>query len=249
MAYMQPSTTLDKARSIGGVIIIHIIFAYAAFSGMAVDMTRHINNSLNVINLSPPPAPKEVAPVPPKPAAAKEEEESGAASEKNLRNKAAQVAAPERRLEPPAKNKTQTAQKPGEGSAANTGASDEAGSGTGAGGAGDGTGSGNSGEGTGSGIVSRAVKTAGTIKREDARGQRMSGSVAVYFRVMPDGRVTNCRVRESSGNPELDRITCNLIEERFRYEPARNARGEAVSDITGWRQDWWLTRGGKKIRD
>ncbi|WP_208734777.1 energy transducer TonB, partial [Corallococcus praedator] len=32
--------------------------------------------------------------------------------------------------------------------------------------------------------------------------------------------VTDCRVTRSSGNPALDRLTCSLIERKFRYRPA-----------------------------
>jgi protein TonB len=55
-----------------------------------------------------------------------------------------------------------------------------------------------------------------------------------------DGRVTRCRVTRTSGNAELDTTTCQLIERRFRYMPARDRDGNPVVSDVGWRQTWWL---------
>lgn len=57
-----------------------------------------------------------------------------------------------------------------------------------------------------------------------------------------DGRVTRCAVTSSSGSPELDAATCRLIEERFRYNPARTVDGDPVADVAGRTQRWWLGR-------
>jgi protein TonB len=46
-------------------------------------------------------------------------------------------------------------------------------------------------------------------------------------------------VVEPSPDPEADRITCRLAEERFRFRPARNAGGEPVAAQYGWRQRWF----------
>lgn len=125
-----------------------------------------------------------------------------------------------------------------------SGASD-AGAGSGGGGDGIGTGSGGSGSGMGGPIAQRAVKIAGDIV--DARDYPRSGrrdrigtSVTVFFTVSADGVPRNCRVAKASGDPEADRITCQLIEQRFRYRPARDANGKAVPDTTGWRQSFFL---------
>jgi protein TonB len=68
--------------------------------------------------------------------------------------------------------------------------------------------------------------------------------VTAHFDVRADGGVEHCRVVASSGSTLLDETTCRLIEARFRYVPARDATGAAITDIAGWRQDWWL--GGPK---
>ncbi len=111
-------------------------------------------------------------------------------------------------------------------------------------GAGAGPGS-STGVGTGSGTgVTRARWLSGRIDRRDypadASRSGVGGSVTVHFDVGSDGRVGGCVVVGSSGNAELDRTTCRLIEARFRYAPARDPAGDPVADIAGWRQDWWL---------
>ena len=62
------------------------------------------------------------------------------------------------------------------------------------------------------------------------------------FTVGVDGRARDCAVTGSSGDAALDATTCQLIETRFRYRPARGADGQPVAEVRGWRQDWWLER-------
>ena len=64
--------------------------------------------------------------------------------------------------------------------------------------------------------------------------------MVAFFDVQVNGRATNCRVTESSGNADLDARTCELIEKRFRYKPAVDAQGRPVVSEEGWRQTWWL---------
>lgn len=58
----------------------------------------------------------------------------------------------------------------------------------------------------------------------------IGGTVRMLGTVQPTGRVTNCRVTHSSGVPELDGLTCRLIEQRFVYRPATDRNGRPVSD-------------------
>lgn len=137
--------------------------------------------------------------------------------------------------------------------AASTGAADsagagQAGSGTGAGGDGDGLGSGRAGGGRGGVPVTRPVKLAGDINSAadyptppGGRQVRWGQQVVVHMEVGVDGRARNCRVVEPSPDPEADRITCQLAEERFRFRPATDATGAPVPSTYGWRQ-WWEAR-------
>lgn len=120
----------------------------------------------------------------------------------------------------------------------------ESGDGTGGGGPGFGTGSGGQGDGSG-GIAyqRRAQKIAGDIRAKDyprvSADQRDGSYVIVHFTVGPDGRARACRVARSSGVPEVDAITCRLVEQRFRYEPAIDGNGNPTSEKVGWKQWWW----------
>jgi protein TonB len=70
----------------------------------------------------------------------------------------------------------------------------------------------------------------------------IGGRVSVTFTVQTNGRVTNCRVTHSSGVPELDSLTCRLMEERFRFRPSTDRYGRPVPDEVDWDQDWIAPR-------
>lgn len=114
--------------------------------------------------------------------------------------------------------------------------------GAGAGGASGGQGYGGDGGGT------DLEKIAGDILPSDyprALGNRgIGGRVSVTFTVETNGRVTNCRVTRSSGIPELDGLTCRLMEQRFRFRPSTDRYGRPTSDEVDWDHDWIAPRGG-----
>jgi protein TonB len=127
------------------------------------------------------------------------------------------------------------------GSARDAGASTTPGTGTGSGGEGSGAGAGRGGSGTGGGgVPTRAQRIAGALDYRDYPGRRSDRveSVGVRFTVEPSGSVSNCRVTQSSGNARVDAATCRIIEQRFRYSPARSAAGEPVQSIQNTVFDW-----------
>lgn len=69
----------------------------------------------------------------------------------------------------------------------------------------------------------------------------VSGSVKAWFVVGADGRVKDCHAVPSSGSPDLDRRTCEIILRRGRFEPARDAAGKAVPSSKTTRIMWMLT--------
>jgi protein TonB len=77
-----------------------------------------------------------------------------------------------------------------------------------------------------------------------SRRAGVQGSVVVRFTVGTDGRASGCRVTRSSVNAELDALTCRLVEQRFRYRPARDSSGNPVSDTVSRTFDWLLPGGG-----
>ncbi len=241
--YRRSAPLRTRAPILAAVVALHILFGWLLIAGLAQPLIERLPDSVTLIALKPP----EMVESKREPTAIADSAEEGEAAPENRRAEPKPIVAPEptiRPIEPPPITAAPVA---GPGNDSDAGAGDRPGEGSGAGGEGNGRGSGNSGLGTGGGgIVSGARKLAGVIRDEDyprsATRSRAQGNVTAFFDVGPDGRARNCRVRQSSGNAALDATTCRLIEERFRYAPARNARGEAVTERKGWQQNWWLER-------
>ena len=70
----------------------------------------------------------------------------------------------------------------------------------------------------------------------------VGGRVTVTFTVQVNGRATGCRVTRSSGIPELDALTCRLIEQRFRFRPATDRFGRPIPEEVDLDQDWIAPR-------
>lgn len=134
----------------------------------------------------------------------------------------------------------------GSGVAANTGLAPVAGPGSGRGGSGVGSGLGAGGSGSGSGAASPPQRIAGNLSDRDyprsAAARGAAGTVAISFRVGLDGKVGDCAVIGSSGDAELDGLTCALVERRFRYRPARSASGEPVESTLRTTFTWGTYR-------
>lgn len=234
----------DRARAAIGAAALHALIGWAFLAGLGATIATEEEERLTVFAVPAEPPPNS-APAPRKASAGPE----GEAAPHNLRARPAEIVAPrpEVRIETPPP--LLAAPRSSTGPDSRAGAADRAGPGTGAGGAGDGLGSGRAGSGTrgGGGIASRARHLRGRIAEDDlprtawARGTR--GSVTVRLTVEADGGVSGCSVARSSGDAELDALTCRLIRQRFVYEPARDRAGRAVRDVAGWRQDWWTERG------
>lgn len=128
----------------------------------------------------------------------------------------------------------------GSGAAQSSGAS--SGVGTGAAQSGDGGGAGGSGNGQGGG--GPAVKIAGAITVRDypreGREARIGDYVIVAITVGVDGRPAACRIHRPSRDPAADALTCRMVMERFRFNPARDGAGRPVESVFGWKQSWFL---------
>jgi protein TonB len=119
------------------------------------------------------------------------------------------------------------------------------GGGTGSGPAiGNGSGGGSSGQGQGGddGGGTDLVQIAGAILPRDypkhLGNAGIGGRVSVVFTVGVDGRASRCVVTRSSGVPELDGLTCRLIEQRFRFRPSIDRSGRPIPDEVEWDHDW-----------
>lgn len=179
---------------------------------------------------APPPTP-----TPSKPA------ESAPAAPPAPKAKAMPVAAPSPRIA--IASPTPAATVAGQGSQASAGAA-LAGPGSGASGRGDGNGAGGTGDGGSGGKTYPPVRVAGALSDRDyprmAGGRGRGGTVAISFRVRDDGRVDSCRVIRSSGEEMLDELTCELVEMRFRYRPARDETGQPIDYLLRTSFTWGL---------
>lgn len=72
----------------------------------------------------------------------------------------------------------------------------------------------------------------------DLRESGVGGRVQFTFTVEPSGRVGRCTVTRSSGVPELDALTCRLIQQRFVYRPSTDRYGRPIADEVDGEHDW-----------
>lgn len=73
---------------------------------------------------------------------------------------------------------------------------------------------------------------------KDLRDAGIGGRVLFTFTVEPNGRVGRCTITRSSGVPELDSLTCRLVQQRFVYRPSTNRYGHPIEDEVDGEHDW-----------
>jgi protein TonB len=209
----------------------------ALLAGLSVRFAPAAETALASFDVAPPRVPP---PPPPAPRPAPAPRPEGAAAPPDLRSRATDLAAPKPVIAtPPA---LVTAEQPAAGSEATSGNAAIPGPGPGSGGVGTGTGSGAAGSGPGGGggtpprLISGRLRKANFPKSVAAAG--VGGTASVLYVVAPSGRVTDCEVTRSSGNPAFDDAVCDLIVKRYRYEPARDAEGRPVESMVEENHSW-----------
>ena len=215
-------------------VLIYILMTGSTAAPRAVD-ERDVK-TFDVVREAPPP--ERV-----RPRKSQSKRAEGAASPPNIRSKATEVVALPPIIQLPVPPPIVTAPVAATGRDASSGASDIRGLGTGSGGIGNGTGSGGAGDGDGGGGEETPPRwRKGRLKDSDypsAAGEAgISGTVAVRYLVRVDGRVSNCEIMSSSGDAELDAVTCRLITERFRFDPSRDAAGRPVPAYLRENHSW-----------
>lgn len=229
----------ERLKASAGVAALHALLAYALIAGFSVRVPMPASERLRLFHVSEPPPP------PPEPPAKAAPEPEGASAPAGPDARPSPIVAPPAKL--PVLSPISAAPEPAPlptGTAPSAGAAAD-GTGTGAGGEGTGAGSGGRGSGSGGGGGVRAERVGGRISGitdypNAARRAGIEGSVGVRYVVGTDGRAGGCRVIRSSGNAELDFTTCRLVEERFRYRPARDASGRPVPETVSRMFDWLL---------
>lgn len=245
-----------RVRAAVGVALLEALLGYALIVGLRGTHGLPPAEPLRIFGIAPPPPPppkKKPKPPPPRTRSANPE---GAAAPPNLRATPTEIVRPPPPPIPlPLPPPVAASPIAGVGAAPSAGAAPVPGPGTGAGGEGNGTGSGLGGNGTGGGgnggggfrggSPPRHIK--GRIKDRDypasARAMGAQGTVEVRYTVRVDGRVSNCRILRSSGNGDIDQTTCRVIEERFRFKPAKDERGQPVQADLVEKHGWFMREG------
>lgn len=224
---------VDRRGRLPAIIValaLQALLALVLLRGLAVPLSSRIVDDLKVFSAAPPtPPPVRVA------QRRSATRHRGHASPANRRSKATDVVAPPPVVPPITPPPIVTAPLPGVGSEASGGAALRPGPGTGSGGVGAGTGSGDGGNGDGNGDGETPLRLIrGAIRQSDRPRETIApgvgGTTRFLFTVGVRGRVTDCRVTASSGNPQLDALTCRLVVDRFRYRPTLDAAGRPVPE-------------------
>ncbi|AMK19205.1 MULTISPECIES: energy transducer TonB [Sphingobium] len=214
-------------------LVVNFLIGYALISGLRVGpLWRAITDDapLTLLNLAPP---VDSEPEPPKIEKPREIKPAGGSTP-----------APQVRPKPIIEESAIVAPPPVVSLPAPTlpapAASTEAANGIGAGDEGRGSGSGRgdgAGEGSGTGDggeFSRARQTDGRFRNSDfpdwLRGVGRL-KIGVRYAIGPSGRVDKCEIIEGSGYAEVDAMTCRIIRERYRFRPARDPEGYAVTEV------------------
>jgi protein TonB len=246
MGYYRGAHTPDRWKAAAGVFAVHVALAAVILTGLNVDTVTRAVERLKTFDITDevPPAPLPEPPPPPRPQERGPEEQAAPA---NIQSKPTPVVAPEPpiALPIPLPMNNAKARRP-EGLDRTAGGSNVPGFGTGAGGQGSGFGggwSGGSGTGTGSGAGFTPAQRISRIpdreyRRLRAASGRSSGSVGITIKVNTDGRVSNCRVVRSSGDPSVDGLMCQLAVQHVRFRPARDPRGQPVAQDITWHPNW-----------
>ncbi len=226
----------ERLPAIIAVIIVHLALGFALVRGLAVQFLPPAAPLTRLIELSLPPVPPPPTFVPqPKPAKSR-----AAAAPALLAPKGGpQGSAKLKTLAPDVtRSPITTTPAPGGGAGSGTAIGSGAGGGTGGNGNGDGAGGDDGG--------GELEQIAGSITNRDyprALGQAgIGGTVELTFMVEVTGRVGRCTVTRSSGSPELDQLTCQLVQQRFRFRPATDRNGRPVAEEVDLEHVWETRR-------
>lgn len=230
--WTQQGRGADKCAPAIAALLINAIIGYALIMGLRVApllRTMADDDPLTLFNLKPPmqERPKPVPPAEPRTMKREGGAKSARAVPKSDEPELSHAATPVISVPIPV---SQPAAPP-TGSGEPTGAGGDGGIGNGEG----------SGSGAGSG---RATGDGGSFSQARQIGGRFRNSdfpdwlhgmgrlkVGVRYAIGPTGHVDKCEVIERSGYSEVDVMTCRVIMERYRFRPARDTEGYAVTEV------------------
>lgn len=232
-SYTGTAERPDRAKAAAAVIAVHAALAAIILAGLNVRIVTAAVEQMKTFNVhEPPPPPVKPPPQQPAPKPQQAKQAAGAPAKKA---QAAPIVAPTPKL--PLPPPIPAAKVAGTGTAPSSGAG-TSGTGTGAGGSGNGPGGGGYGDFsrfTPARIIRRIPNSE---YRRIAGGRMPYGSATIGFRVTPDGRLANCRIVRSSGDPYVDSVVCDAARRNMLFSPARDPSGRPVAQDMAFTPVW-----------
>ena len=233
-AYAERRRTVrprERAYALAAVAAIQLALGYALLTGLRVPLVRSgdvVQRLISIALPKPPPPPRP----PPVPVEHKPAHESSApkAEPKPLGGSPG----PQPTQAPPSVTPIVAVHPTVAPSGGGTGSGPALGSGAGGGAGGQGYGAGEGGN--DSELISGDIRM--SDYPPDLGRAGIGGRVTVTFTVQINGRATGCRVTRSSRIPELDALTCRIIEQRYRFRPATDRYGRPIPDEADLDQEW-----------
>jgi protein TonB len=221
----------ERIYAFAAVVLIQLGLGALLLKGFHVDLLRRADVAQQLINVSlakPPPPIIRVPPPPPKP------KQHQASAPKAAPAPLGGSPGPKPAHAPPSVTPVVAVHPTAAPSGGGNGSGPATGSGAGGGTGGNGNGADDGG--------TDLEQIAGEITSRDyPRGLReagIGGRVSFVFKVEPNGRVSRCTITRSSGVPELDALTCRLIQQRFVYRPSTDRYGRPIEDEVEGDHDW-----------
>jgi protein TonB len=237
-AYAQHQRTVrprERGFALAAVAVVQLALGFAILTGLRVPMIRTADVVQRLIDvaLPKPPPPPTPPPAPVRPAAKPAPASSPAP--KTEPKPLGGSPGPQPAHAPPSVEPIVTVRPNAAPSGGGSGTGPALGSGAGGGTGGRGYGAGERG---GTDLEQIAGEFLPSDYPPDLGRAGVGGRVSVTFTVLPNGRVTGCRVTRSSRVPQLDALTCRIIEQRFRFRPSTDRYGRPVADEADLDQDW-----------
>ena len=241
----MPIASTPREKSAAALAALGVVAGITA--ALVIGLRPHwqaaMRSVLVAVDMAAPAPSPTPPPPPPPPRPSAESAPKGSPAPRNLKGKASPVFAPPIAVPLVTPPPMVTSPLPALGTAAQSGTSDLAGPGTGAGGIGSGNGGGGTGgNGSGGSPVIGPRQIHGKLAYDDLpQGLVPPGAqagVGVRYTVGVDGSVSDCRIDRTSGYAALDQAACRLIEARFRFRPARDAQRRPVPSTVAEDHVW-----------
>ena len=227
------SARRDRTYAIVAAAVVQVVLAIGLLRGLRVDFARSseaISRLINITLEQPPPVP----PPPPVPVEKRAERHEEAAPKAQVKQPGG-APGPRPAAQLPSVTPIVAVHPTAPPSGGGTGNGPATGNGAGGGAGGPGYGGDDGGGGD-------LEQIAGEITPRDyprhLGNAGVGGRVGLLFTVGVNGRVTRCSVTTSSGIPELDALTCRLIQQRFVFRPSTDRYGRPVSDDVEGEHIW-----------